>query len=133
MPITRAARQRVEHGLAVAAEAEGGVDEHGALALERGRQQGDDPVQEDRDVEGDCSSTQASRSVPEAGEEQEGQGDTDRGDGGEDHQRDAPRGPGGAPGGDGRSAAASGGPTGLGLRAHRFSTLDDSVLRCADG
>ena len=44
--------QPLQHRLGVAAEAEGGVDEHGARALERGRQQGDDPVQQDRDVAG---------------------------------------------------------------------------------
>ena len=42
----------VEDGLAVPAEAEGGVDEDGAGALERRRDQRDDPVEEHRDVGG---------------------------------------------------------------------------------
>ncbi len=41
-----------EHGLGVAAEAEGRVDQHGALVAERRRQEGDDPVEEHRDVGG---------------------------------------------------------------------------------
>ena len=41
-----------EDRLAVAAEPEGGVDEDGAVVVERGCQKSDDPVQEDRDVGG---------------------------------------------------------------------------------
>ena len=46
----------VEHGLGVAAETEGGVDEHRARALERRGHQRHDPVEEDRDVGGTRSS-----------------------------------------------------------------------------
>ena len=42
----------LQHGLGVAAQAEGRVDEHGAVMVERRRQEGDDPVEEDRDVGG---------------------------------------------------------------------------------
>ena len=41
-----------QDGLAVPTEPEGGVDQHGALVAERGRQEGDDPVEEHRDVGG---------------------------------------------------------------------------------
>ena len=62
--MTRASAHRVEHRLGVAAEAEGRVDQDGALAVEGGRQQGDDPVEEDRDVGGGSSSVRPCR--PEA-------------------------------------------------------------------
>ena len=42
----------VEHGLAVPAETQRGVDEDGAGSLERRRDQRDDPVEQDRDVGG---------------------------------------------------------------------------------
>jgi hypothetical protein len=54
MPITRAQLAALQHRLGVAAEAEGRVDQDGALVVEGGRQEGHDPVQEDRDVAG-CS------------------------------------------------------------------------------
>ena len=41
-----------QHRLAVPAEPERRVDEHGALVAERRRQEGDDPVEEHRDVGG---------------------------------------------------------------------------------
>ena len=46
-----------EHRLAVAAEAERRVDQHGAVVVERRRQEGDDPVEEHRDVGGAWSSS----------------------------------------------------------------------------
>ena len=52
MPTTRASVHRRQDRLAVAAEAEGGIDEHGAVVVERGCQKSDDPVEEDRDVGG---------------------------------------------------------------------------------
>ncbi len=43
-------RAALEDRLGVAAEAERRVDEHGTLVVQRRGQEGDDPVQEDRDV-----------------------------------------------------------------------------------
>ena len=82
MPTTRAGGEPAEDRLGVAAEAERGVDQHGAVALERGRQKSDDPVEEDRDVAGAAHG----RGLPtQAREEQEGDGEADRGRGRERH------------------------------------------------
>ncbi|GAB3657679.1 hypothetical protein GCM10027596_13130 [Nocardioides korecus] len=54
----------LEHGLAVTTQAEGGVEEDRAGAVERGRQQRDDPVEEDRDVEGARHGSFSSRTGP---------------------------------------------------------------------
>ena len=45
-------REGLEDRLGVATEAEGGVDVDGARTVEGGREEGDDPVQEDGDVAG---------------------------------------------------------------------------------
>jgi hypothetical protein len=72
----------LQHRLAVAAEAEGGVDEHGTRLRERRRDEGDDPVEEHRDVGGGGHGLGA---LPREGDQQEHRAGQRRGRGsGED-------------------------------------------------
>ena len=79
----------------MAAQAERGVDQDGAVGVAGGRQQRDDPVEQDGDVAGVVSAL-----APEAGRQQEqAGGEADGGGGGEGHQRDCVARPGAGPGG----------------------------------